>query len=210
MHREQEIAEEQRVARHVGDDEIVVGMGGRLRLEEERAAAEIEGEGLLDAERRQDHLDALEGFVAEHLPASGEIAVGPRGEPARELVMPDKGGIILLEGRIAEYMVGMHMRVDHVFDRLVGYRADGVPELAPGDGATQGVDYRDGLIAHDEARIGHVPAIFRRLQLVAALMHQNARRDLAHFKPEWRPAPAEAEARESSPAQAPRAGNPGG
>ena len=38
--------------------------------------------------------------------------------------MADIGRVVLLEGRIAEDVVGMHMGVDHVFDRLVGHGAN--------------------------------------------------------------------------------------
>src|SRR3990172_2792088 len=66
MDREQEIAEEQRISRRVGDGEIVVGMGGRLRLEQERAPAKIEVEAILDSKRRHDDFDPLERLLAQH------------------------------------------------------------------------------------------------------------------------------------------------
>ncbi len=119
----------------------------------------------------------------EHPLVDGEIAVGARGKPARQLVVADKGGIVLLEGGVAEHMVGMHVGVDHVADRLVGHGADGFAQLAPHHRASQRVDDGDGLVPDDEAGIGHVAAILRRLHLVAALMHEHARRDLRHVKP---------------------------
>ncbi len=64
MHGEQQIAEEQRVGLGVGDDQVVVGMRGGLRFEQQRAAAEIERELVLDGEGGQDDLDALEGLLA--------------------------------------------------------------------------------------------------------------------------------------------------
>src|SRR5512143_3452385 len=67
MHREEQIAEEQRVGRRVGNGEVVVGVGGTLRLEDERASAEIEARLVLDFQRRQDDLDALEGVWPKHL-----------------------------------------------------------------------------------------------------------------------------------------------
>jgi hypothetical protein len=44
-------------------------------------------------------------------------------------------------------------------------------------GAAQGIDHGHRVIANDEARIRHIAAIFRRLHLVATLMHEDTRRD---------------------------------
>ena len=138
---------------------------------------------VLDGERGQDDLDPLERLVAQHLLVDGEIAVGPRGQPAGQLVVADERRIVLFEGRVAEHVVGMHVGIDHVADRLVGHRANGASELAPRDRAAQRVDHRDRVAADHEARIGHVAAILRRLQLVASLMHEYAGRDLADLQP---------------------------
>ena len=133
-------------------------------------------------ERGQDDLDPLERRVAQHLLVDGEIAVGPRGETARQLVVADKGRIVVLERGIAEHMIGMHVGVDHIADRLVGHGADGAPELAPRDRAAERIDDRDGIAAHHETGIGHVAAILRRLHLVASLMHEQAGRDFADLQ----------------------------
>ena len=93
--------------------------------------------------------------------------------------MADEGRIVLLEGGVAEHVVGMHVGVDHVANRLVGHGANRGSELATGNPAAERVDNGDRIGPHHEARIGHVAAVFRRLQLVAALMHEYARRDLA-------------------------------
>ena len=95
--------------------------------------------------------------------------------------MADKGRIVLLERRVAEHVVGMHVGVDHVADRLVGHGANRGSELAAGHRAAERVDDGDRIGSHHEARIGHVAAILGRLQLVAPLMHEHARGDLAHL-----------------------------
>ncbi len=131
---------------------------------------------VLDFERRQDDLDPLEGFRAQHLLVDREIAVGPRGKPARELVMADEGGGVVLEGRVAEHVVGMHVGIDHIADRLVGHGADRARAArAPATALPSVSITATRIAADDEAGIGHVAAILRRLHLVAALMHENRR-----------------------------------
>jgi len=156
-----------------------------LRFEEERAAAEVERHCILDGERRQDNLDARKHVVAEHALVGGEIAVGARGEPARELVIGDESGSILLERCVAEHMVRMHVGVDYIANRLVGHGADGVAQLASNLDTAQRVDHRNRIAANNEACIGHVAAIFGRLHLIAALMHEHAGSDLAHLNRLW-------------------------
>ncbi len=99
-------------------------MGRALRLEHQRSSAEIERGGVLDGDGGEDDFDSLERLIAQHGLVDGEIALGPRGQPARQLVMADIGGIVLLERRIAEHVVGMHVGIDHVADRLVGHGAE--------------------------------------------------------------------------------------
>ena len=76
-------------------------------------------------------------------------------------------------------MIRMHVRVDHVTDRLVGDRANRISKLAPGHGAAERIDDRNPIASHDKTRIRHVAAILRRLNLIAALMHEHARGNLA-------------------------------
>ncbi len=165
----------------VGHDQIVVGMGGGLRLQQKRAAAEIERRRLLDGERRQDDLAPCERLLAQHPLVRGEIGFGAGAERAGELVVTGEGRRILLEGGVAEHMVGMHMGVDDVADRLGRCGADRFAQLASHDRAAGCVDHGDGLASHDEAGIGHVAAILRRLKLIAPLMHEHAGRDLHHI-----------------------------
>jgi len=150
--------------------------------EQKGAATQIEGKRAVDGDRGKDDLDALEGLRPEHLLVDREIAFRTGAKPTRELVVGDEGRAVLLERRVAEHMVGMHMRVDHVADRLARHRTDGVAQIAPNLGAAQGVDHSDRVGAYDEARIRHVAPVLRGLDLIASLMHEHARPDLVHRK----------------------------
>ena len=71
------------------------------------------------------------------------------------------------------------MRVDHVFDRLVGDGADGLAELRAHLGAAGRIDHGDAVAADNKTGIGNVAPIVRRLHLVAALVDEDARRHFA-------------------------------
>ena len=120
--------------------------------------------------------------MAHHLLVGREITLSAAAETPGKFVVADEGRIVRLEGRVAEHMIGMHMRVDHIFDRAVGDGADRCVKLFANLGTSQRVDHRDGVVTNDEARIRHVAAILRRLHLVAPLMHEDARRDLRDFE----------------------------
>ena len=63
--------------------------------------------------------------VAEQLLVDGEIALGARRQRARQLGVADERRLLAFERDVAEHVVGMHVRVDHVLDRQLGARADG-------------------------------------------------------------------------------------
>ena len=56
--------------------EIVVGVGGPLRLQHEAAPAEIESRAVLHGKRRQDDLDSLECLIPKHRLVDGKITLG--------------------------------------------------------------------------------------------------------------------------------------
>ena len=64
-------------------------------------------------------------------------------------------------GRVAENVVRMFMRVDHIADRLVGDAADGQKQTLPDGDAAAGVDKRHGILSNDDAEIGDVASIVR-------------------------------------------------
>src|SRR5262249_59503427 len=98
-----------------------------------------------------------------------------------ELAVGDERRTVWLEDSLAEHVLGKHVRIDYLADRLVGPRPDRIAQICPHLFAAQGVDHGDGVTADDKAGIRHVAAIFRRLYLIAALMHEDAGRDLAYL-----------------------------
>ena len=61
----------------------------------------------------------------------------------------------------------------------VGARADGGEQLRADARAAARIDDGDAVVADDEARVRDVAGVARREDLVAALVHENAGRDLA-------------------------------
>ena len=94
--------------------------------------------------------------------------------------MPDEGGLLRLEGDVAEHVVGMHVGVDDILDRQRRARADGGEKTRADARAAAGIDHGDAVAPDDEAGVGDVALVARREQLVASLVHENAGRDFAH------------------------------
>ena len=80
-----------------------------------------------------------------------------RGEPARELIIGDESGSIVLERGVAEHMVRMHVGIDYITDRLVGHGADGVAQHASNLDTAQRIDHRDRITADNEATLAMSP-----------------------------------------------------
>ncbi len=83
-----------------------------------------------------------------------------------------------VEGGVAEHVIGMHVGVDHVLDRLVRDFADCSLEGRADARAAAGVDDRHARIADHERRIGDVALIFRVHEGVNAFVDIDARCDL--------------------------------
>ena len=67
--------------------------------------------------------------------------------------MGDEDRAVLREGRIAEDVVGMHVRVDDVADRQIGPLPDRLAQTFADTGRITGIDYGDSFRTHDEAKI---------------------------------------------------------
>ncbi len=67
-------------------------------------------------------------------------------------------------------------------NRQLRARADRLEEALSDARAAAGVDHRDAVAADDEARIGGVALVARGKDLVAALVDENAGRDLLDFE----------------------------
>ena len=73
--------------------------------------------------------------------------------------MTDDLRMIVVERRIAEHVIRMHVRVDDEAHRQGRERADRRAQRAPDDIAAAGVDYSDAARADDEAHIGNVAIV---------------------------------------------------
>ena len=176
---EQQIAEEHRAGLLIEHGHVVVGVRRRMRLDQQLAVAEVELEPVFDELGRRNDARAFER-LAEQLFVAGEIALGARRQRARQLGVPDEHRLLAFERDVAEHVVGMHVGVDHVLDRQLGARADGRQKLGPDAWAAARVDDRNAVAADDEARVRGVAGVARREDLVASLMHENARRNFVN------------------------------
>ena len=84
------------------------------------------------------------------------------------------------ECRVAEYVIRVIVRVDHVTDRLVGYGMDGHQQTLSDGDAAAGVHDGDGVLSYDDAEIGDVAGIFGRGQGDLAEMGVVARCNFLH------------------------------
>jgi hypothetical protein len=92
----------------------------------------------------------------------------------------DENGLLVLECDVTEDVIGVHVGVDYVLDRQLGPRADGGKQSAPNSRAAARINDGDAVAADDEAGIRGIAGVARGEDFVAALMHEDARRDLAH------------------------------
>ena len=176
---EEQISKEHRARLLVEDGNVVVGMCRCIGLDRQLAVAEIELLLVFDEVGRRDEACAVEG-VAEQLLVDREIAFGACCQPARKLGVADEDGLLVLECDVTEDVIGVHVGVDHVLDRQLGARADGGEQGAPNSRAAARINDGDAVAADDEAGIRSVAGVARGEDLVAPLMHEDARRDFAH------------------------------
>ena len=81
----------------------------------------------IDQQRRRDQLDAFDQRLA-HIPAQGlDIVRAAHRQRARKIPVPDKSHAGRDEGDIAERIIRMLMRVDHITDWLSGNLFDRLP-----------------------------------------------------------------------------------
>ena len=96
--------------------------------------------------------------------------------------MADELRLFLPESNIAEHMIIMNMRVDHITDRQRGYAPHGLSQRAADGGRAASVDHRDTFVADDEADIGDIVIIGMLQPDMFALMHVNPRGDFAQVE----------------------------
>ncbi len=133
-------------------------------------------------------LTAAMAFVADLVTIGAQIVRSALGQFGRQIMMSDKRHA-RRHGRVAEDVIRMFMRIDHVADRLVGDAADGQEQtLADSDAAT-GVDECDGVLSDDDAEIGDVAGVVWCRKSDLAEMHVVAVSDFLHVERRLRRAP---------------------
>jgi len=94
--------------------------------------------------------------------------------------MSDEGRAKFLEGRVAEDVVRMFVRVDDVEDRLRGPGANRGEEPSPYLDAAARVDDGDALIADNEADVGDIAEIVLAHERDGAGVSEHAGRDFVN------------------------------
>ena len=117
-----EVAGEQRAGGLVQHRQVGVGVRGAPGLQPQHAPAEVEA-----ASRRRPSASARRSSTSSISRAQAaakrvEIELAARRQRLRQIGVADERRARLRERRIAEEVIGMHMRVDHVADRLGGQR----------------------------------------------------------------------------------------
>ena len=132
-------------------------MGGSPGSDREGAPSQVQRDLVGDGERGRDDFHLGHEIIAHRAAKRVEIKPAARGQRLRQVPMADedRGGRLVLEGRVAEHVVGMHMRVDDVANGLGRTSADGGHKAAPLMPAAAGIDDGDGVIADDESEIGN-------------------------------------------------------
>src|SRR5262247_3955255 len=176
---EHEVARQQGLRLLVEHREVGVGMGGRPRMENQPAPAEVENILAVDQPGGRDDFYPGHQVVAEDAAEIAQVERAARRQAAWQVLVADEDGVAR-EGGIAEHVVGMGVRVDDVAHRLRGHAADGGGELATLGHAAAGVDHGDRRVADDEADIGDGAGIGGRHHGGGALVDEHAGRDLGH------------------------------
>ena len=99
------------------------------------------------------------GALSERALQRGNVVRSAPAQRIGEPLMTDDLRMIVVERRIAEHVIRMHVRVDDEAHRQGRERADRRAQRAPDDIAAAGVDYSDAARADDEAHIGNVAIV---------------------------------------------------
>ncbi len=154
MSGEEQVAQEPRFGALVVDREIGAGVGRFPSFQDELASAEIEFELFRHEHGRKDDPGSLERLGSDKGFGGREIAVGAGRQRLGKVFVSDKDGARIRKGGVAERVIGMHVRVDHVADGPVRMGADGREEPAARESASLGVHDGHGVPSDDEAGIG--------------------------------------------------------
>ena len=143
----------------------------------ERPSAEIERHTIGDGQGRRNEFHLVDELVANDPAKRLEIEFAAHRQGSRQIAVADKGRAKPVEGRVAEDVIRMLMRVDDIEDRLLGAGADGGEQPLADRHAAAGVDDGHALVADHEADIGDVAQVLFAHQGDFAGMDEHARRD---------------------------------
>ena len=180
MIEEDEVAGEERLRCGVEDRQVVVGMRGRPGAKLERSSAEVEAHAASSTSSvGDDDRDLSRERCPEQIAVRREIVRAACRERRRQALRADEGDVRRLESGVAEDMVGMHVRVDDVADRLVGHRLDRGEQCARPPRRFRRVSITATAFSPTTKPIlAMAPSILGGDQRNFAGMHEDARRDL--------------------------------
>src|SRR6202011_4706781 len=119
---EQQIGRQQRGARWVEHRQIAVGVGNRVRREQEETIAEVELAVIHDQTRRDDHRTRL--ALAENGLQAASIIFATLRQSIWQTSVAYEFRPILLERSRTEYVIGVDVREHHEADRELRHLAN--------------------------------------------------------------------------------------
>jgi hypothetical protein len=82
-----------------------------------------------------------------------KVRFAAKRQGARQFRMADEFHAGPLECQIAQQMIRMDMRIDHIAHRPIGHPPDSAIESMPFGNATTGIDYRNTALADHETNV---------------------------------------------------------
>ena len=111
------------------------------------ASAQIDGLVSLDRHRRLDQF-ATDCIGAYPVSLIAQIGIATLNHRDSKFFVADEDGMVCLESRVAEDVVGMYMRVDDIKYWQVGHHAYGCTQLRFDLGGAAAIDHRHAFVAH--------------------------------------------------------------
>src|SRR6185312_8460059 len=128
-------------------------------LQSQYSPAEIDLHFIVDEKRRRNNLHLVDQRIAEHRAKCLQVILASRRYGAWQIPVSDKNGSVFRECRIAKDVVGMHVRIDDIANRLQRHAADRRQQTRALANAATGINNRNRIAADDEADIGSVALI---------------------------------------------------
>ena len=154
MLRDHKVTREQGAGCLVQNGQIIVGVGRGPGPYRQRASSQIELRLVRHQLVRRDNLRVRHEFLPHRAAEGVEVELSARRQRARQIAVAHEHCPLALECCIAENMVGMHMRIDHIADRLGGPCTDRGQQAAALAGTAAGIDHRDRVVADHKCDVG--------------------------------------------------------